>query len=170
MKLTKCQSTKNTIDYIYNNSHGKILELGCGSDPFFKESLKVDIEDYPHIDLRHDLNNPIPLKEKFDTIISTEVIEHLWNPTLFLKECHRLLNDDGILILSTPNVKYWKARLLLLLGNDRYFRNYGHLHYYSPESLKKLVEECEFKVIEVKPQGRMKILSLCGDFVIKLMK
>jgi O-antigen biosynthesis protein len=40
----------------------------------------------------------------FDIVISFEVIEHLENYKGYLAEIKRILKDDGILILSTPNV------------------------------------------------------------------
>lgn len=42
-------------------------------------------------------------REKFDLICSFEVVEHLPQPKVFLKTCLSLLNDDGELILTTPN-------------------------------------------------------------------
>jgi 2-polyprenyl-6-hydroxyphenyl methylase/3-demethylubiquinone-9 3-methyltransferase len=54
------------------------------------------------IDYRHggveDLAEP-----PFDLIVSLEVIEHVTDPALFLSHIARLLNPDGLLILSTPN-------------------------------------------------------------------
>ena len=47
----------------------------------------------------------------FDLIASVEVIEHLENPTAFLRSISRLLNSNGIVILTTPNVDNAAARL-----------------------------------------------------------
>lgn len=43
------------------------------------------------------------LKEKFDIIISSEVIEHVPNPGKYIKKANSLLKEGGILIISTPN-------------------------------------------------------------------
>jgi len=51
----------------------------------------------------HDLSNVIE-SEKFDVIYSGQVIEHSWRPGEIIKECRRILKDDGTLILDTPNV------------------------------------------------------------------
>lgn len=40
----------------------------------------------------------------FDSIIATEIIEHIENPRHFARECFKLLKPSGKLILSTPNV------------------------------------------------------------------
>jgi SAM-dependent methyltransferase len=144
---------------------GKILEIGCGEYPLFENSTKVDIAKIDGC-IQADCNYDLPLKEKFDTIIALELIEHLWNVDNFLKECNRLLKKDGRLIISTINVKYWKTRLMLLFGNSSHFGVDGlHLIYFSPESLKRKLNEHGFFAEIMEPLGRMKLLSLCGGFV-----
>jgi len=51
---------------------------------------------------------------RFDLIASVEVIEHLENPTAFLRSISRLLNPGGVAILTTPNVDNAAARLKFL--------------------------------------------------------
>lgn len=41
---------------------------------------------------------------KFNLIVAIEVIEHLNNPVMFLKECNRILNQNGYLLVTTPNI------------------------------------------------------------------
>lgn len=151
-------------------SSGKILELGCGEFPLFKDSTKVDIVKINGC-IQADCNYPLPLKGEFDTIIALELIEHLWNIENFLMECNRLLKPNGKLIISTPNVKYWKTRLKLLFGIDSDFTTDGtHLYYFSPDSLKKKLNEYGFKMEVVKPLGRIKLLSFCGGFIARFKK
>jgi SAM-dependent methyltransferase len=62
-----------------------------------------------------DLNHPLPLPDKcFDVVVSVEGIEHLENPHLFLREVHRVLKDDGTLILTTPNIVSLRSRVRFL--------------------------------------------------------
>ena len=62
-----------------------------------------------------DLNDSLDLPNKsFDTIVSSEVIEHLENPRAVAREWFRLLRSDGTLILSTPNNESWRSILALL--------------------------------------------------------
>jgi 2-polyprenyl-3-methyl-5-hydroxy-6-metoxy-1,4-benzoquinol methylase len=61
-----------------------------------------------------DFNDPDferSFKSGFDLVASVEVIEHLENPTAFLRSISRLLNAGGIAILTTPNVDNVAARL-----------------------------------------------------------
>lgn len=44
--------------------------------------------------------------ERFDVILLTEVIEHLTQPALFIQQLSRLLNPDGVILVTTPNKGY----------------------------------------------------------------
>ena len=44
-------------------------------------------------------------KSALDLIVAFEVVEHLGNPDLALREFHRRLKSGGILILTTPSLK-----------------------------------------------------------------
>jgi ubiquinone biosynthesis O-methyltransferase len=46
-------------------------------------------------------------KEKFDLIISTEVIEHLTDQVDFIRNCKTLLNPGGKILITTPNKNYY---------------------------------------------------------------
>lgn len=59
-----------------------------------------------------DMNRPMPLEdEQFDYVACLEGIEHLENPFVFVRECHRILKWGGRLILSTPNILNLASRL-----------------------------------------------------------
>jgi 2-polyprenyl-3-methyl-5-hydroxy-6-metoxy-1,4-benzoquinol methylase len=74
-----------------------------------------------------DANSVLPYtNNQFDVIISSETIEHLQNPRLFLSELHRILKPKGSLILTTPNVTnvfsrfyfFFTSRLAFHTPND----------------------------------------------------
>ena len=71
-----------------------------------------------YVDLRRaDLEQGIPLAdEAVDLVYAGEVVEHLYNPDLFLSECHRVLAPGGTLVLSTPNLCAWYNRALFVFG------------------------------------------------------
>lgn len=162
------KSYKERNEIIRSHAFGKMLELGCGEFPLFKDSIKGDIAKIKGC-LRVDCNKKMVFDNNlFDTIIATELIEHLYNPKTFLRECYRILKPDGVLILSTPNAAYWKIRLNMMLGNLEWLdmaRESGHLVFFTPKTLKKFVEDSGFKNIILKHIGRTKMMSLCGGFV-----
>jgi len=70
------------------------------------------------------LNEPFSarLQGPFEALTAIEVIEHLENPRAFLRECHKLLQPQGLMVLTTPNIENVPARLqFLVTGNLRMF-------------------------------------------------
>jgi len=55
------------------------------------------------------------LNQKFEVIVAGELIEHLSNFQGFLNSVKKHLNEDGLLILSTPNMFYFREILFLIL-------------------------------------------------------
>ena len=65
-----------------------------------------------------DLNHGLPFESgKFSCVLALSVLEHLLNGCSFLKECHRVLEDKGTLIVLTPNISTYFTIALLLMGN-----------------------------------------------------
>lgn len=63
------------------------------------------------------------IHKKFHLIFSVEVIEHLENYTNFLRNAASLLEDDGLLIITTPNIENIMGRIKFALQGD--FRFFG---------------------------------------------
>lgn len=84
-----------------------------------------------------DANERLPFDdEAFHAVVTIEGIEHLENPSRFLRECARVLKPGGRLFLTTPNVDSLRSRrYALLYGFHRYFgpatdtdKDSGHIH------------------------------------------
>jgi SAM-dependent methyltransferase len=59
-----------------------------------------------------DLGDGLPFPdESFDCAVSLEGVEHLENPFLFLRELHRVLRPEGLLLLTTPNTVSVRSRI-----------------------------------------------------------
>jgi SAM-dependent methyltransferase len=58
----------------------------------------------------------------FDLIVCNDILEHLLEPLLVLKEAVRVLCDDGTIVISVPNHFYWPMRLRLLVGKGIVWR------------------------------------------------
>jgi len=64
-----------------------------------------------------DLNRDMPFEDgQFQCVFGLSVLEHLLNGCAFMKECHRVLENDGKLILLTPNISTFFTIALLLIG------------------------------------------------------
>jgi SAM-dependent methyltransferase len=99
---------------IIEHAHGVLLDLGCGSVPLYgvyknliDENICIDwhqARDHNrHLDYELDLNLGIPLPDEYvDTILMTDVIEHIYNVDKIWFEMSRVLRLRGKMILGIP--------------------------------------------------------------------
>jgi SAM-dependent methyltransferase len=92
---------------------GVVLDVGCGRRPY-ENTCFAGASQYIGTDYLSDRSQPdvissalqIPFKQAaFDTVVSTEVLEHVPDPLRALCEMQRVLKPGGHLVLSTP--MYW---------------------------------------------------------------
>jgi len=88
-------------------------------------------------------------KEKVDIVVSFQVIEHVEDPVLFLKEIFSLLKKDGILILATPNRNDILMKLLPDLFPSFFYRS-QHRWYFNEKSLRHCIEKSGFSIVDIK--------------------
>jgi 2-polyprenyl-3-methyl-5-hydroxy-6-metoxy-1,4-benzoquinol methylase len=99
----------------------------------------------------------------FDTIISTEVIEHLYNPGAFIDFCKNILSkSNGQLILSTPYHGYLKNLMLSILNKWDFHTHSivcgGHIKFWSKNTLSRLLNDAGFNVVAFRGCGRIPYL------------
>lgn len=82
-----------------------MINFGCGKKKQ-KGFINVDIEKKVNPDVVWDLNKfPYPFKSNScDRIDAKYVIEHIENPSRFIRECHRILRSGGMLWVITDNM------------------------------------------------------------------
>jgi SAM-dependent methyltransferase len=97
---------------------GRLLDMGCGKVPLYgtyrhcvTEVVCVDWahseSPSPHLDLSYDLSRPLPFEDgAFDTVLATDVLEHMVDPRQTMSEIARLLSSGGKLLASVPFC-YW---------------------------------------------------------------
>lgn len=88
---------------------GKVLVVGAGHDPYknllpnASQVVVTDLDDDSGvIDEIADAHQLPYGAEIFDAVIAIEVFEHLHSPAVAIRECHRVLTADGVLIFSIP--------------------------------------------------------------------
>lgn len=156
--------------------HTRILDLGCGDGKVTKLYLEkgtvagVDVSETALKMARqrgiatkfHDLNNlPLPFeKNSFETVILTDVIEHLLDPLGILKESLRILAKGGKVILTVPNFARFHNRLRMFWGDpldilhwEKYGDELEHLHWFTKGKLKHLLTLAGFTRIRFIPTG-----------------
>src|SRR5438105_13740755 len=92
-----------------------------------------------------------------DVVLAGEIIEHIVDTESFLREIARVLRPGGAVLLSTPNILWWKHRLGLLVGRypealdyrTRYGDDFGHVRIFTPKLMRSLLEETGFVDVRV---------------------
>lgn len=80
-----------------------IVELGCGKNKRFSNSIGVDINPESGADIIHDINEGLPfIDECVDIITSSHFMEHVKDFGFVMRECHRVLKKGGILEFTVP--------------------------------------------------------------------
>jgi SAM-dependent methyltransferase len=138
--------------HLPEHARGRLLDLGCGTVPLYaayrplvSEITCVDwggsVHHGQHLDVAHDLNQPLPLADaRFDTIILSDVLEHIRKPEALLGEVRRVLAPGGKLLLNVPFF-YW-----LHEQPHDYFR-------YSEHALRSFVDSIGLKLLLLEGLG-----------------
>ncbi len=108
---------KNLYRGVLRHAHelrGKLMDFGCGSKPYkalftnATEYIGVDYageghsHDKEEIDVYYD-GKTIPFPDNtFDSILTNEVLEHVFNLEDILKELNRVLKPGGKILITTP--------------------------------------------------------------------
>ncbi len=156
--MNNFQQTREVIEYASKKYiKGKTLDLGAGLAKYrdiiknkATEYITFDIKPGPNIDVVGDILD-IPFEnESFDTVISTQVIEHVRKPTAVVSEIYRILKPSGICILTAPFLVPYHP------DPGDYFR-------YSKEGLKILFVDKGFEIIEYESYG--KFFTVLYEFI-----
>jgi SAM-dependent methyltransferase len=138
--------------HLPRHARGRLLDLGCGTVPLYAAYrplvTEVTCVDWSgnessarHLDVAHDLNLPLPLPDaRYDTVILSDVLEHIRRPEALLAEVARVLAKPGKLLLNVPFF-YW-----LHEQPHDYFR-------YSEHALRSFVEQAGLKLLLLEGLG-----------------
>ena len=134
------------------HARGRLLDLGCGKVPlymayreFVTENICVDWQNTLHkneyLDHECDLTAALPFDDvSFDTIILSDVLEHIPQPELLWTEMARLLAPGGKLLMNVP-FYYW-----LHEQPHDYYR-------YTEFGLRRFVDLAGLRLLELKSLG-----------------
>jgi len=151
----------------------KILDIGCGggliSEPMARLGANVTGIDASSKNIKvaslHSKKNNLKInyinkspeqldqKEKFDIVLNLEVVEHVDNLDLYLKSCHNLLKNNGLMFTATINrtlVSYIKA----IVGAEYILRwlpigTHDWNKFIKPEELEKKLSDLNFSITDL---------------------
>jgi ubiquinone/menaquinone biosynthesis C-methylase UbiE len=171
------------LRYLNIKSSDKILDAGCGegfyvmllnelygcqvvgldNDPEILNRARKWVGEKEGVEFIIGDVTKLPFEnESFDKIILSEVLEHVPDDKMALSEIHRVLKNNGVLVVTVPNHDYpflWDPLNWLRehLGLGHFHPDSGffggiwamHLRLYFPSEIKKLVEGAGFKVEKI---------------------
>ena len=126
---------------LYGIEHAK--EASQSSQKILK-LLKSDIEDISFIKRKIKT-------QKFDVIIFSDVLEHLYDPVGIIKSYQSFLNQDGTIVVTVPNIANIFSRIALLFGYFNYSEtgvmDKTHIRFFNKENLIKLAKESNLEIV-----------------------
>jgi 2-polyprenyl-3-methyl-5-hydroxy-6-metoxy-1,4-benzoquinol methylase len=159
----------NTLEpYLKKGMH--ILDFGCGQGAFSQrlvdsgmvvdacdintDQIKARVNKKINLDLNKEIN-PDSFSEKYDVLVALEILEHLHNPWKYLNDCLALMKNDGIIVLSTPNISNFVSRLRFfmrgsLIAFEKTDLAHGHI---TPLSFVQLENMFDFYKLEILKKG-----------------
>lgn len=148
-----------------------ILDIGCGEGNFasnfpdaeywgveptskqamIAKSKRLNILNGTYDDVAEQIPNG-----HFDLIACNDVIEHMIDPVGFLQNIKQKLSPHGKLIASIPNIRHVTVAFKLLFYGEFDYENsgimdYTHLHFFTPKSFRKIVQDCGWIVEKLEP-------------------
>jgi len=155
--------------YIPLHAKGRLLDLGCGKVPLFElyrphvaENICADwansLHKNSHLDLECDLSARLPFPDaSFDTVILSDVLEHIPEPMALWREIDRLLVPGGVLLMNVPFF-YW-----LHEEPHDFYR-------YTEFALRRFAQSTSFQILELKTVGGLPeiLADLAGKVAAKV--
>lgn len=117
-----------------------VLDYGAADSPYrealpqSREWVAADLGGNPQAQMQLNPDGSVPSPDaRFDLVVSTQVLEHVADPALYLAECFRVLRPGGSLLLSTHGMMVWHP------DPHDYWR-------WTSEGLRVVVEQAGFEV------------------------
>lgn len=155
------------ISKLTHHLHGKLLDIGCGNKPY--EGI-CNVDEYIGLEIDDDGNRNhscadkfydgkvIPFKDNsFDSILSNQVFEHVFNPNEFLIEINRVTKIGGTFLITVPFV--W----------DEHEQPFDYARY-SSFGLKHILDINGFEIVEHRKSnnGIETIFQLINAYIFKV--
>lgn len=161
--VKQLDGVKSICDLGCGNGHitGRLAVLGyevIGVDAS-ESGIKIARRTYPGVEfVEAMIDRDLESLGKFDLVISSDVIEHLYRPSDLLEAAISLLKPNGQILLGTPYHGYLKNLVLAATGKmDAHYsvlHDGGHIKFFSVRTLSKLMASHGFVDLSFAFYGR----------------
>jgi 2-polyprenyl-3-methyl-5-hydroxy-6-metoxy-1,4-benzoquinol methylase len=149
---------RNFANFIKKQKFESVLEIGGATGSLFKHFKYLDHkfiwnvlepsgvfnESDPKIKVISDYLESYDFNDqKFDTIVHSHVIEHIYDPIPFLNKIHNLLDDGGHQFISFPNIPEWIRKGY---ANALFFE---HTYYLDENIIENLLNKTGFEILDI---------------------
>lgn len=142
----------------------RLLEIGCANGMFLEAALELGFEDVrgvepgeeavqrAHPSVRSKIANSIfsadlfP-QESFDVVCCFQVLDHLLDPNAVLRDAHKLLRKDGLLLLLNHNIRSWFPRVL---GERCPMYDIEHIYLFDKRTVVRLMQNNGYEPVAVR--------------------
>lgn len=113
--------------------------------PFCERVYRCDLND-------HTWTSALSKDGKFEVVVAADVLEHLCDPWTTLRAVKGILDVDGYVVVSLPNIGH-NAVVACLLQEDVEYRDWGlldktHIRFFGIENMQRLFNSTGFKIVE----------------------
>ncbi len=175
---------KNKLDLLLRGGPvDSLLEIGCGPGFFLDVARRAGIQRTAGLDpnpwavefarskgldVRLGSVGDLPENEQFDAAVMLDVLEHVAEPIPFLTSLAGHLQPGGRLLIMTPNITSWLARI----SGSRWvsFKIPEHIYYYSPHSLCALLPRCGLEVVQTRASHQYVTIDFFLDRLARIAR
>ncbi len=158
-------------------ARGRLIEIGCGAgnflvraadrgfdvtgveySPFAAERARTNLGGRGRV-LVGEIAILAAERDAYDVCVLCDVIEHVRDPRAFVAEIFRLLRRGGVLLVVTPSLDSWSARLL---GSRWMEYKAEHLFYFAPATITRLLQRAGYGDIALRSGTKKLSLDYIG--------
>lgn len=142
LTLLRREMERFVIDHVKGKNIDTLIDFGCGEMPYrpllaphVRRYVGADLQENEHADATVDADGRVDMPDRCaGVVLSSQVLEHVSDPSTHLNEARRLLCNNGLLVISTHGV--WKHHPHPL-----------DLWRWTSQGIKQILTECGFDAL-----------------------